>query len=121
VIIFREVSKLHYKEFNLNLLSPDGAYNGQPKSGKQPKLEGTPTRQSLKKTANSPARHRREDLSEDSSLILKQKTFECDKSYKYVSHIEFLSDKSDLLLLEVKPSTLLAKLPPAFARKRFGM
>ncbi|CAG7652969.1 unnamed protein product [Allacma fusca] len=50
------------------------------------------------------------------------KSLDCEKRCKYAAYATFLDEKDgrDLFLVEVKPSSLLSKLPPAFARKRFG-
>jgi len=40
--------------------------------------------------------------------------------YKYLGFVDF-NQKKELVVVEVKPNSLIAKLPPAFAKKRFGM
>lgn len=41
--------------------------------------------------------------------------------YKFIASVDFLNEDNELLAIEVKPTSLLEKLPPAFAKKRFGM
>jgi U3 small nucleolar RNA-associated protein 4 len=40
---------------------------------------------------------------------------------KYVPFVEFGKNENELFTIEIKPNSLLEHLPPAFAKKRFGM
>jgi len=44
----------------------------------------------------------------------------CNK-HKFIPFIDFESLENELFILEVKPKSLVEKLPPTFAKKRFGM
>lgn len=44
----------------------------------------------------------------------------CEKKYRYLAHVGSCNDGQNLLAVEVTPNSILEKLPPTFAKKRFG-
>lgn len=44
----------------------------------------------------------------------------CEKKYRYLAYVGSHNNGKDLLAVEVNPNSILEKLPPTFAKKRFG-
>lgn len=71
-------------------------------------------------TESGPRKRVRKTLSEDEDTEVNFEIKSCGSKYKYISFVDF-NDKNELVLVEIKPNILIQKLPPAFAKKRFGM